>query len=82
MNSIQQYYKKIELKDNFNQTFTTENKFLEILQCIDISKAAGIHRYTERFLKDGANILAKPLAEYVISPFLQGFSQVTAELLN
>ena len=38
-------------------------KVLEILQCIDISKAAGIDKISGSFLKDGANILAKPIAE-------------------
>ena len=60
MNSVRQYYKKMELKDKFNLTLTTEKKVLEVLQCIDISKAAGIDKILGRFLKDGANILAKP----------------------
>ena len=63
MNSVHQYYKKIELKDNFNLTLATEKKVLEVLQCIDISKAAGIDKMLGRFLKDGANILAKPIAK-------------------
>ena len=41
----------------------TEKKTLEILKCIDISKAAGIDKISRRFLKDGANILAKSIAE-------------------
>ena len=40
-----------------------EKKVLEILQCIDISKAAGIDKISGRLLKDGANILAKPIAK-------------------
>ena len=63
MNSVHQYYKKIKLKDNFNLTLTAEKKVLEILQCIDISKTAGINKISGRFLKDGANVLAKPIAE-------------------
>ena len=55
--------KKIELKYNFNLTLTTEKKVLEVLQCIDISKAAGIDKISGRFLKFGANILAKPTAK-------------------
>ena len=42
---------------------TTEKKVLEVLQFIDISKAAGIDKISGRFLKDGANILAKPIAK-------------------
>ena len=41
----------------------TEKKVLEILQFINISKAAGIDKILGRFLKDGANILAKPIAK-------------------
>ena len=33
------------------------------MQFIDISKAAGIDKISGRFLKDGANILAKPMAK-------------------
>ena len=61
MNSVHQYYKKIELKDYFNLFLITEKKVY--MYIIDISKAAGIHKTSGRFLKDGANILAKPIAE-------------------
>ena len=63
VNSVHQYYKNIELKDNFNLNLATGNKILEVLQFIDISKAAGIDKISGRFLKDGANILAKPIAK-------------------
>ena len=63
MNSVHWYYKKIELKDNFNLTLTTEKNILEVLQCIDILKASEIVKTPGRFLKDGANILAKPIAK-------------------
>ena len=63
INSVHQYYKNIELKDNFNLNLTMEKKVLEVLQFIDISKAAGIDKISGRFLKDGANILAKPIAK-------------------
>ena len=63
INYLHQYYKNIELKNNFNLTLTMEKKVLEVLQFIDISKAAGIDKISGRFLKDGANILAKPLAK-------------------
>ena len=42
INSVHQYHKNIELKDNFNLNLTTEKKVLEVLQFIYISKAAGI----------------------------------------
>ena len=63
INSVHHYYKNIELKDNFNLNLTTEKKVVKVLQFIDISKAAGIDKISGRFLKDGANILAKPIAK-------------------
>ena len=63
INSVHIYYKNIELKVNFNLNLTTGKKVLEILQFIDISKAVGIDKISGRFLKDRANILAKPLAK-------------------
>ena len=63
INSVHQYYQDIELKDNFNLSLTSEKKVLEVLQFIDISKAAGIDKISGRFLKDGANTLAKPITK-------------------
>ena len=40
-----------------------EKKVLDVLQFIDISKAAGIDKFSRRFLKDGANTLVKPIAK-------------------
>ena len=57
INYVRQYYKNIKIKVNFNLNLT-----LEVLQFIDISKAAGIDKISGKFLKDGANILAKPIA--------------------
>ena len=73
MNSVHQYYKKIELKDDFNLTLTMEDKVLEILQFIDISKASGIDKISGRFLKDGANIQPKPVAELFYASIFSGF---------
>ena len=63
VNSIRHYYKNLELKDNFNLNLTTEKKVSEVLQFIDISKAAVIDKISGRFLKGGANILVKPIAK-------------------
>ena len=54
---------KHRTKHNFNPNLTTEKKVLEALQFINISKAAGIDKISGRFLEDGANILAKPIAK-------------------
>ena len=42
---------------------TIEKKFLEVLQLIDISKAAGIDRISGIFVKGDANVLAKHIAK-------------------
>ena len=73
MYCIHQYYKKLELKDNFNLTLTTEKKVLDILQYIHSSKAAGIDRILGKFLKDDVNILAKPTVEICITSIFLGF---------
>ena len=72
VNSVHIYYKNIELKDNFNLNLTTGKKVLEILQFIDISKAVGTDKISGRFLKDGANILAKPIAKTCIISIFSG----------
>ena len=45
---------------------TTQKKVLEVLQFIDISKVAGINKDSGRILKDGLDILAKPIAKICI----------------
>ena len=42
INSVHQYYKNVELKNNFNLNLTPKKKVLEVLQFIDILKAVGI----------------------------------------
>ena len=63
VNCVHNYYKNIELKDNFNLNLTTEKNVFKVLQFIHISKAAGIDKISGRFLKDGANILERPMAK-------------------
>ena len=63
MNCVHQYYKNIELKDNFNLNLTMQKKDVEVLQFPGISKAAGIDRISGRFLKDAAIILVKSIAK-------------------
>ena len=41
---------------------TSEEKVLKIMTNIESSKAAGVDKLSSRFLKDGANILAKPIS--------------------
>ena len=50
------------ISDNFCLSNTSEEKVLKIMTNIEISKAAGVDQLSARFLKDGANILAKPIS--------------------
>ena len=51
INSVHQYYKNIELKDNVNLNLTAEKKVLEVLPFIDISEAAAIDKISGRFFR-------------------------------
>ena len=41
----------------------TEDPVLQLLKDMTVDKAAGIDNLSGKFLKDGANILAKPISE-------------------
>ena len=51
------------LPNNFNFSNVTEDFVLKLLKDINIDKAAGIDNLSGKFLKDGANILAKPISK-------------------
>ena len=82
INSVHQYYKNVELKDNFNLNLTTEKKISEVLQFIGISKRAGIYNIPGRFLKDGANILAKPIAKICNTSISSGLFPSDCKIAN
>ena len=63
INFVHHYYKNIGLKDNFNLNLTKEKMVVKVFPFIDISKTAGIDKISGIFLKDGGNILAKPVAK-------------------
>ena len=50
------------ISDDFCLSNTSEEKVLKIMTNIEISKAAGVDKLSGRFLKDGANILAKSIS--------------------
>ena len=50
------------ISDDFCLSNTSEEKVLKIMTNIESSKAAGVDKLSGRFLKDGANILAKPIS--------------------
>ena len=61
--SLAQYYRHLGLIKKFELLPTEKDYILKILRYIDTSKAAGIDRLPGRFLKDGANVLAKPVTD-------------------
>ena len=50
------------ISDDFCLSNTSEEKVLKIMTNIEISKATGVDKLPGRFLKDGPNILAKPIS--------------------
>ena len=61
--SVAQYYSHLGLTKKYDLLPTEKYYILKILRDIDTSKAAGIDRLPGRFLKDGADFLAKPVTD-------------------
>ena len=57
-------YDDIQFKDlNFEFSETSLEKMLNILKDLNPSKATGIDNLSRKFLKDGADILARPISQ-------------------
>ena len=63
LKSVFLYYSNFAIPEVFDIKSTSEKKYLKIIENIEISKAAGIDNFPGRFLKDGAEILSKPISE-------------------
>ena len=61
--SLAQYCSHLGLTKKFELLPTEKDYILKILRDINTSKAAGIDRLPGKFLKDGANVLAKPVTD-------------------
>ena len=61
--AVAQYYSHLGLTKKFELLPTKKDYILKILRDIDTSKAPGIDRLPWRFLKDGANVLVKPVTD-------------------
>ena len=60
------FYKKLKPNtEKFEFLCITEDITKKLLCCLDVSKAPGIDQIPSRFLKDGAEILAKPISDIV-----------------
>ena len=62
LQSVVRYYSSFMISDDFCLSNTFEEKVLKIMTDTESSKAAGVDKLSGRFLKDGANILAKPIS--------------------
>ena len=62
LQSVIRYYSSFMISDDFWLSNTSEEKVLKIMTNIEISKAAEVDKLSGRFLKDGANILAKSIS--------------------
>ena len=57
------------LPNKYSFSNVTEEFVLKLLKDINTDKAAGVDNLSRKFLKDGANVLAKPISKkYVIFP--------------
>ena len=63
--SVRKYYQNILdlLPCKFELANVSEDLILKLLKNINVNKAAGIDNLSGRFLKDGADVLAKPISE-------------------
>ena len=65
LNTVRSYYQDILdlLPSKFKFSDVTEGHGLQLLKNMNVDKAAGIDNLSGKFIKDGANILAKPISE-------------------
>ena len=65
VSSLRCYYQKFLdlLLSKFKFSNVTEDFVLKLLKDMNIDKAAGINKLSGKFLKDAANILAKPISK-------------------
>ena len=68
--SISGCYEKLSLSGNFKLGSITEGYLFNVLKNVQVTKAAGLHQISGKFLKDGARILANLIVSYAIFPWL------------
>ena len=61
--SVNNYYKKCNLKERLLFSKIESDKIFKILKHFDESKATGRHDLSGIFLKDGASLLATPITQ-------------------
>ena len=63
MNTVFQHCKGIIQTDSFNLATVSKNTILNILKNINVTKTAGLDNLSGRFLKDGTEVLDKPITD-------------------
>ena len=64
--SVKGFYKPLNIQDkNFSFNLCTEAEVLKLLLNIDPSKSVGLDNLGGKFLKDGAEVLAKPVCQLI-----------------
>ena len=63
LESVFLYYSNLAILEMFHIKNISEQKVFKVMEKIEISKAAGIGKLSGMFLKDGAEILSKPISE-------------------
>ena len=61
--TVENYYKNVDSINRLTFAHISRETVLKILMNVDIAKSAGIDNLSGRFLKDGAKILASPIAQ-------------------
>ena len=84
--SVAQYHCHLGLTKKIDLLPTEKDYILKVSRDIDTSKAAGIDRLPGRFLKDGANVLAKPITDICnlsvsLNKFPSAFKLAKAKLI-
>ena len=62
-NTVFQHYKDIIQSDYFNPATAPENNNLTILRNSKVSRVAGLGSLSDRFVKNGAKVLDKPITD-------------------
>ena len=63
INNVFKYYEHMIQGSHFNLASVSENSILTILKSTHVSKAAGLDGLSDRFLKNGAKLLAKRISD-------------------
>ena len=60
------FYKKLKPNiEKFKHLYITEAITNKLLRCLNISKAPGMDEIPSKFLKDGAEVLTKPICDII-----------------